>query len=191
MMKDVQVILDFWLNEVGPQGWYRVDAALDDKIRSRFEPLWQAAAAGQHRRWLCGGRGTLAYLLLTDQFSRNMFRGTGQSFATDGLARSAAKLAVLKGWDMRIAAPHRQFFYLPMMHSEILSDQDQSVRLFLTRMPDETDNLRHACAHRNVIRDFGRFPYRNDALGRVSTQRETDWMDAGGYRLALENVDAG
>lgn len=186
----MQEVLSFWIDEVGEQGWYREDAEVDGAIRRRFGPIWEDMAQGQHRDWLCGAQGALAYLLVTDQFSRNMHRGSALSFATDAKARSAAKLAVLKGWDLRISGSLRQFFYLPMMHSEILSDQEHCMRMFLTRMPKSDSNLRHARAHRQVIRDFGRFPYRNDALGRASTDHEQAWMAAGGYRLALAAVDA-
>jgi uncharacterized protein (DUF924 family) len=145
---------------------------------------------GRYSLWLTYPSGTLAYIILTDQFPRNMYRGSAQAFAADRLALSAAKTAVQKGWDRKIDEPARQFFYLPMMHSECLSDQEQSVRLILERMPRTgADNLVHARAHREVIRRFGRFPYRNKALSRDTTQAETAFIAAGGYGETLRSLD--
>ena len=136
--------------------------------------------------WLTYPSGTLAYILLTDQFSRNMFRGEAEAFATDDLARAASIMASERNWDMKIDEPARQFFYLPLMHSENLCDQDRAVRLIHSRMPETGHmNQDHACAHRAVIRDYGRFPYRNDALGRKTTPAEQAFLDAGGYGAAI------
>jgi uncharacterized protein (DUF924 family) len=105
-----------------------------------------------------------------------------RSFAADGIALAAAKLAIEKGWDQRIDPPARQFFYLPLMHSECLVDQDRAVRLFSSRMENQgTDNLLHAKAHREVIRQFGRFPYRNEVLGRETPKAEAEFLANGGY----------
>lgn len=183
-------VVAYWINEVGPSGWYQGSAALDADITRKFGQAWQDAKDGACGLWLTSAAGALGYLVLTDQFPRNMFRGQALSFATDKCARAAAKMAIDRDWDMRIAAPERQFFYMPLMHSENLIDQDRAVRLMATRMPDGgADNLVHARAHRAVIRQFGRFPYRNDALGRKTTKAEAAWMKDGGYRLALRSVD--
>lgn len=182
-------VLHFWLEDCDPSDWYRQSDALDEAIRSRFGPTLEVARSLSS--WCATPRGTLAFLILTDQFPRNMFRGDGRAFATDGLALSAAKAAVGKGFDRRIDAPARQFFYLPMEHSESLPDQARAVRLTLLRLgPGET--LLHAVAHREVIRTFGRFPYRNDALGRHSSEAEREMLAAGGYGAVLRRVqDAG
>ena len=143
---------------------------------------WEEACEGKFSLWMTYPSGTLAYIILTDQFSRNMFRGTGKAFASDRPALAAAKSAIEKGWDLRIDEPARQFFYMPLMHSESLCDQDRCVRLMCERMPaGRENNLLHAQAHREVIRQFGRFPYRNDALGRESTTPERAYLAAGGY----------
>lgn len=178
----------FWMDEVGPRGWYRRDDALDARIRDRFGALWQQAVAGDLCHWCSNPHDMLAYLILTDQFPRNMFRGQARAFATDAQARRVAHWGVGHGWDQAIAAPQRQFFFLPFMHSEYIADQDRAVRLFKARMPAAHDNLRHAIAHRQVIRDFGRFPYRNAALGRATTPAEQDFLDQGGYGAALKAV---
>ena len=116
-----QDVLNFWLKDVGPAGWYNSSDALDAEIRSRFEGLWSEAEAGKLNHWLTNPTDALAFLIVTDQFPRNMFRDTGKAFASDRIALAAAKLGIEKGWDMRVEAPERQFFYLPLMHSENLS----------------------------------------------------------------------
>ena len=118
-----------------------------------------------------------------------MFRDTGKAFASDRIALAAAKLGIEKGWDMRVEAPERQFFYLPLMHSENLCDQDRCVRLMCERMPESNgSNLLHARAHREVIRQFGRFPYRNAALSRSFTAQETSYIDEGGYGRTVKQL---
>ena len=182
-------VLQFWLDEVGPKGWYQTSDALDEAVRARFASAWENAHAGAYGLWLTYPTGTLAYVILTDQFPRNMFRGDMRAFATDRAALTAAKVAINRGWDMRIAEPARQFFYLPLMHSENLCDQERCVRLICERMPEHgPDNLLHARAHREVIRRFGRFPYRNAALGRVSTTPERAFEAEGGYGALVREV---
>ncbi|MFY9237617.1 MAG: DUF924 family protein [Roseovarius sp.] len=187
-------VLKFWLDDVGPEKWYTVSEALDEEIRARFEATWRSAQEGALALWLTYPSGTLAYIILMDQFPRNMFRGHGTSFATDIQAVAAAKAAIGRKWDMRIDEPARQFFYLPLMHSENLCDQERCIRLVLERMPlTGADTLLHARAHREVIRQFGRFPYRNASLARASSAPELGFMEAGGYGYtlrSLEQVDA-
>lgn len=184
-------VLAFWLDECSPADWYKSDPDFDALIREKFEGTWQQAADGALGLWLTYPTGTLAYIILTDQFPRNMFRDTAQAFATDSIARAAAKMAIDRKWDMKIDEPARQFFYIPLMHAENLCDQDRAVRLIHTRMPEHgAGNRDHACAHRAVIRDFGRFPYRNDALGRKTTPAEQAFLDAGGYGAAIRAQQA-
>ena len=190
-MTGVDEVLEFWLDEVGPAGWYAVDPELDARIRDRFLSAWEGAAEGRFALWLTHPAGVLAYVILTDQFPRNMFRGERRAFATDAAALAAAKSAIQRGWDMKIDEPARQFFYLPLMHSENLCDQDRSVRLILERMPQTgAENLKHARAHREVIRRFGRFPYRNVALGRSDTAPERSFLEDGGYGALLHEMNA-
>ena len=185
-----QDIIDFWVEEVGPKGWYNSTDALDAQIRERFEPLWEEARAGRLAQWQTQATGMLAFLLLTDQFPRNMFRGTAKAFSSDKIALAAAKRAIEKGWDLRIEEPSRQFCYLPLMHSENLCDQDRCVRLMCERMPESRDNLLHARVHRQIIRDFGRFPYRNEALSRSFTAPEKTFVEEGGYARILKQLQA-
>jgi uncharacterized protein (DUF924 family) len=175
-------VLRFWLDEVGPDGWYAGGEALDAVVRDRFLPTWEAGVAGRLMPWRAGPQRALAFVILLDQFPRNMFRGEGRAFASDGLARTAAKAAIGRDWDLRVPEPERQFLLLPLMHSESLVDQDRCVRLFAARMPETgAEQLLHARAHREQVRRFGRFPGRNEALGRASTPDEEAFLAEGGY----------
>jgi uncharacterized protein (DUF924 family) len=190
-MSDPEQVLDYWLGDLGPEGWYAGGAALDTEIRARFEPLWQAAAEGGLDHWIDGAGPSLAFIVLTDQFPRNMFRGTAAAFATDPHARAAADRAVEAGWDLLAPEPDRQFFYMPFMHSEAPADQDRCVALMAERMPETgADNHLHARVHREVIRRFGRFPFRNAALGRESTAEEVAFLTDGGYGALVEALKA-
>ena len=184
-------ILAFWIDEVGPDRWYAKDEALDARVRDLFEETWEAAMEGRFGLWLTYPSGALAYILLLDQFPRNMYRDNGKAFASDEIALAAAKQAIWRGWDMKIDEPARQFFYLPLMHSENLCDQDRCIRLLKERMQETGDsNLLHARAHREGIRDFGRFPTRNSALDRSSTAAERAYVEQGGYGATLRKLQA-
>ena len=151
-------------------------------MTARFLDTWKAAKRGSLDTWSLRPRDALALLIVLDQFPRNMFRNCGQAFSTDPKALCVAKKALSVGHDLKAAEPERQFFYLPLMHSESLVDQDRCVRLFLTRMPQTGEqNLPYAREHRDLIRQFGRFPYRNDALGRASTSAERAFLSEHGY----------
>ncbi len=187
-----QDVLSFWLDECRPEDWYRSDDELDTKIRDKFLSTWERAADGALGLWLTCPSETLAYIILTDQFSRNMFRGSPKSFQLDPAAKAAAKMAIKREWDLRIDEPARQFFYMPLMHAENLCDQDRAVRLFHTRMPETgVHNIDHARTHRKIIRRFGRFPYRNESLGRKSTPAEQDFLDNSGYGAILNELKEG
>ena len=190
-MANADEILAFWLDKVGPSGWYAGGAELDQEIHDRFGDVHNRAKEGALSLWLTYPSGTLAYIILTDQFSRNMHRDTAASFRTDKVARAAAKAAISRGWDMRIDEPARHFFYMPLVHSECLSDQDRAVRLILTRLPETgSAQLLHARAHREVIRRFGRFPNRNEALGRKNNPGEVNFLENGGYGAVVEELKA-
>jgi uncharacterized protein (DUF924 family) len=190
-MVSPEEVLSFWLDEVGPKGWYREDEALDAQIREKFLTTWEAACQGKFSLWLTYPSGALAYIILMDQFPRNMFRGSARAFASDKAALAAAKCAIDKGWDLKIDEPARQFFYMPLMHSENLCDQERCVRLMCERMPEHgRDNLLHARAHREVIRKFGRFPYRNAALSRETTEPEAAYVSNGGYGATVRALQA-
>ncbi|MCH8466493.1 MAG: DUF924 domain-containing protein [Roseinatronobacter sp.] len=186
-MTTVDEVIRFWVEEVGPEGWYASDPALDARIAEKFGALWEKAREGRLASWTSCARGALAFIIVTDQFPRNMYREDSRAFATDDLARRVAARACHLGFDRQTPEPERQFFYLPLMHSESQMDQDRAVRMFLLRMPETgADNLLHARAHRAVIREFGRFPYRNAALGRPSTPGEQNLLARGGYGATVE-----
>ena len=187
-MSDPIEVLDFWLGEIGPEGWYKGSAEIDDACATRFGELLDALADEGLEHWVDGAVGSLAYLIVADQFSRNIHRGTPRAFATDALARAAARRAVEAAWDLEAPQPERQFFYMPFEHSEDLVDQDLAVELMQERMPDHPEQLLHAIAHREMIRRFGRFPLRNEALGRDNTPEETAFLAEGGYPALVETL---
>jgi len=189
---ETTTILTTWLEQVGPAGWYRACPETDAMIRRRFADLWARAAAGGCDAWAAEPRDALALVILLDQFPRNMFRGTARAFASDAKARSVAARAIAMGHDRRVTEPGRQFFYLPFMHSETLPDQERCVRLISLKLPETgSDNLDHARRHRAVIRRFGRFPYRNAALGRADTPGEAAFLAEGGYGATGDWVNTG
>lgn len=190
-MSKPEEILAFWLDEVGPAGWYNVDPELDALILKRFLSDWTRARSGALSLWLTYPSGTLAYIILTDQFPRNMFRGASTAFATDAISLAAAKMAIERGWDLRIDEPARSFFYMPLMHSESLADQERCVRLIMTRLPEGGEqSLLHAKAHREIIRRFGRFPFRNEALSRTTQGPEAAFLAGGGYGAIVRELQA-
>ena len=188
MVAKAEEIMEFWRG-VGPAGWFRVDPEVDDAIRSRFGDLCEAARKGELVNWVTEAESCTALLVLLDQFPRNIYRGEARAFASDQRALDVATWAISRGRDGWIEGPERSFYYLPLMHSEILTNQDRSVRLYLIGF-GRGENLRHARAHREIIRRFGRFPFRNAALGRQSTPEEVEFLEAGGYLKILETIAA-
>jgi uncharacterized protein (DUF924 family) len=186
-MSDPVEVLEFWLHEIGPKGWYAGSEEIDLACH-RFSDLWQAAHEGGLEHWVDGTVGTLAYLIVTDQIPRNIHRGTALAFATDPLARAAARKALAEGWDMAAPEPERQFFYMPFEHSEDLADQALAVRYLTERLSSDPDMALHARAHQQVIARFGRFPTRNEALGRTSTPDEQAYLDQGGYTAVVNRL---
>lgn len=172
-------VLRFWFGH-GPlvqrQVWFATDAAFD-RACTAFADAATAARNGDCRHWAETPRGTLALLLLLDQFPRNLHRGSPEAFATDAQARDVAYAAIARGFDLPLHPVERGFVYLPFQHSEDQADQDRSVALFATLAPAlgaETSD--YAERHRGVIRRFGRFPHRNRALGRASTPEEAAYL---------------
>lgn len=186
MRPDPQAVLRFWLETTGPSGWWAPDPALDAEIRRRFGLAWRMARAGAYADWAETAEGATALLILLDQFPRNMFRGDPRSYATDPRARRVALAALDRGHDLATEGDARLFHYMPFEHAERLADQDRAVRLFDARMPLARLYRLHARAHRAVIRKFGRFPFRNEALGRETTPEEAAWLEAGGYAREVE-----
>ena len=190
-MADPVEVLDYWVGELGEDGWFDGGSDLDAEIRLRFGDLWQAAHDGGLEHWVDGVAGTLAYVVLCDQMSRNMHRGAPQAFSTDVQARAAARKALAEGWDLGAPEPERMFFYLPFEHSEDPADQELSVALMTERLPLDPAMTLHARAHQMIIARFGRFPYRNAALGRDNTAEEAAFLNEGGYAAVVESLRPG
>ncbi len=176
-MEAAQVV-DFW-REAGADKWFARDDVFDGEFRQGFLQAHHAAARGECEDWMDDAEGALALLILLDQFPRNCFRGSAHSYATDGLARRYARRALASGLDMQVESALRLFFYLPFEHSEAMADQEESMRLF-ERLGD-AELIHYARLHHGLIARFGRFPHRNAALGRESTQAELDYLAAGGF----------
>ena len=167
-------VLEFWFGELTPEDWWRKDPALDRRIADRFSPTLEAAARCELYAWRATARGRLAEVIVLDQFSRNIHRDTAAAFANDALALALAKEAVARGCDLELPVPRRVFLYLPWMHSESALLHEQALRLFAT--PGMEKNLEFEHRHKAIIDRFGRYPHRNEALGRISTPAETEFL---------------
>lgn len=165
-------VVAFW-EAAGPERWFSKSEAFDEKIRARYLPLVERAARGEFDGWKEEREGSLALLLLLDQFPRNLFRGQARAFATDAQALAIATHAVAQGFDMAWEKPLRSFYYLPWMHSERLGDQRRCVEL--SKNANEATQ-RAAREHYEIIARFGRFPHRNAALGRATTAEEAAFL---------------
>lgn len=174
----IEEVLGFW-REAGPERWFEKDAAFDREIARRFEPTYREAARGMLKSWEETPEGVYALLLLLDQFPRNLFRNSPQAYATDAMARKIADRAMKRGFDRVFGNPERRFFYLPLMHSEDLADQERCI--VLCQAAQDEEGVKYAIIHRDIIRDFGRFPHRNRALGRETTPAEQEFLDEGGF----------
>lgn len=170
-------VVAFWA-DAGPGLWFAKDLGFDRRFRERFLKLHEAAARGELADWAATPTGSLALVILLDQFPRNSFRGTARMYATDAAARAAAAAAIAAGHDLEVDATLQLFFYLPFGHSENLADQNRSVEL-AQRLGEP--NLSRAEHHRDIVRRFGRFPHRNSILGREMRPEEQQYLDDGGY----------
>ena len=184
-MSSPQEVLDFWFGREGEEdygefreAWFNRDPEFDREIRDRFEPVYEQAAAGRLDHWKSEARSCLALIVVLDQFPRNMYRGDARMYAADEKAREAARHAVEHAYDRELSPYGRLFMYLPFEHSEELDDQRLSVELFrglATEMGSE-DLLGYAVRHLEIIERFGRFPHRNEILGRRTTLEELKFL---------------
>jgi uncharacterized protein (DUF924 family) len=170
-------VVSFW-QEAGEAMWFAKDAQFDRCFRERFLSAHEAACRGELEGWRATPNGTLALLILLDQFPRNAFRGTPRVYASDAQAYEIASRAVAAGYDQQVCRELRAFFYLPFCHSEDLADQERAVAL-MRELGGEAAQA--AERHRDIIRRFGRFPHRNAILGRAMTAEEQDYLDQGGF----------
>lgn len=175
-------VLDFWFGEEGSESfgtnrpqWFKKDPEFDNEIREKFGGDVDIALDGGHGRMAENPMGCLALIILLDQFPRNLFRDTAQAFAGDKRALSLANEAVRQGFDQDLLKPQQMFFYLPFEHSESLDDQRRCMELF--EASGNTDMLKWAKAHHDIIARFGRFPHRNAVLGRDSTAEEIAFLE--------------
>lgn len=184
-------VFDFWFGPVGsPEHgkvralWFTKSDATDQLIRDRFADATERAIAGEYDGWNATPRGALALILVLDQFTRNIHRDTPRAFAGDGKALKIACKLVYSSRDRRLEPLERWFAYMPFEHSERLIDQYESVRLFEELARDGVaEPLDWAIKHFNVVKRFGRFPHRNEILGRESTPEEVEFLKEAGSRF--------
>lgn len=170
-------VTKFW-RDAGEDAWFEKSDAFDRDFRNRFLELHYAAARRECDDWSAHAEGSLALMILLDQFPRNCFRGSAHMYATDPLARYFADRAIAAGQDLELDEQLRVFLYLPFEHSESLADQQRSVELTAARAPDY---LKYAEEHLEIVQRFGRFPHRNLMLGRATTAEEQAFLDGGGF----------
>lgn len=186
-------VLTFWFGRLDEHGlatpeasarWWKKDPAFDEEIRARFGGLHLAIMRDERESWLRSARSLLAYVIVLDQFSRNMFRGTPEMFASDARAVAAAEAGIEAGLDRQLACAERVFLYMPFMHVESVPAQHRCVALF-ERLAAEVEgpaqkdvrsNVGFAERHRDIVVRFGRFPHRNTTLGRDSTDEEVAFL---------------
>lgn len=171
-------VLAFWL-EAGPEKWFAKNAVFDREFSDLCCDTHYAAARRELDHWLETPDGALALIILLDQLPRNAFRDTAHMFATDPLALKFAKQAIQQGYDRKIMAELRAFLLMPLMHSEVLADQEQL--LTLLDQVSEAQTYKFAVIHRDIIARFGRFPHRNDSLARDTTPQEHNFLASGGF----------
>ncbi|MBS0241485.1 MAG: DUF924 domain-containing protein [Proteobacteria bacterium] len=167
-------VIRFWLEETPPEARFKRSDGLDAAIRQRFGALYEQIAATPPAASTLTPRSAVAAVIVLDQFSRNMYRGEPRAFAADATARAIASAAVEAGLDRDLDTDGRLFLYLPFEHSENLADQDRSVALI--EALGDANYTRYAHAHREIISRFGRFPHRNDVLGRLSSAEEIEFL---------------
>jgi len=190
-------ILDFWFGELNEHGcsspehrkrWWTKSDAFDEAIQSHFLDDYEAIVVGEREAWRSTARGALAYIIVLDQFSRNMFRGTPKMFAADELAREVCREGLDAGFDAELSFDERVFFYLPLEHSESTTDHELCMELFerlLESAPQPLEGdakyyLDFALRHKAIIEHFGRYPHRNEILGRASSDEEAKFLEEPG-----------
>jgi len=193
MTVGIEDVLSFWFGELDAEGraddahrasWWKKDPAFDTKILERFAATREAIIAGERDDWLTSPRGRLAYIIVLDQFSRNMHRDSADMYTADHLSVGATLAGVEAGDDKTFSCDERTFFYMPLMHSEALEDQEKCVELF-SAFCEELEgkikegvegNVKYAVIHRDIVKRFGRFPHRNQILDRASTDEEAEFL---------------
>lgn len=177
MKKDddlVEEIIDFWFADEVREKWFKSTPDFDELIRHRYENIWGLARAGSYDHWEQEALSALALVIILDQFPLNMFRQDARQFSTEAHARKIAESVITRGLDQQLTPAQQAFLYLPFMHSESIDDQNRSVQLY--QLAGLEDNLKFALHHREIVERFGRFPHRNQFLGRQSTDEEIEYL---------------
>lgn len=169
-----KVVLKFWFDELEPKQWWIKDAALDRLISDRFAVLHRQAIRGELYFWREQAQGRLAEIIILDQFSRNMFRASAMSFASDAQALALAQEAVSAGADMLLTPIERNFLYMPFMHSESPVIHEVALKLFSSNGIEKS--YEYEVRHKEIIDKFGRYPHRNAVLCRESTAEEIEFL---------------
>lgn len=175
-MSNPKAIIDYWFSEEISKAWFTSTPEIDTQMRGLFNDLWVQAKAGELDDWKASGEGCLALCIVLDQLPLNMFRDTAKSFSTEQQSVAITKYAIEKGLDQEVDKQHVSFLYMPLMHSENIDDQDLSVESF--EKAELENNLRFAKHHRDLIIEFGRFPHRNEILGRESSEAEVEYLNS-------------
>ena len=166
-------ILEYWFSKNSKQYWFASTPEIDSEIRKNYEKIWVRAAAGELNDWQNNAEGSLALIIILDQFPLNMFRGDAKSFKTENMAVEVALNAINNGYDEELSNEEEQLFlFMPLMHSEDLDHQNLQVYLF----EKYNFNLDYSAHHQDIVKKFGRFPHRNEILGRMSTMEELDYL---------------
>jgi len=171
-----QEINDFWFSDDVQKRWFNSTPEFDRLLCERFQSTWEEASRGELDHWMQSAEGCLALVIVLDQFPLNMFRESAQSYATEARSREVAQVALEQGFDQSLAPEQRAFLYKPFMHSEVLADQQLSVRL--CAQPGLEGNYRYAKHHHDIVEKFGRFPHRNEVLGRRSSAAELEYLNS-------------
>jgi uncharacterized protein (DUF924 family) len=169
-----QEVIDFWFEEIEPKQIWIKDPAFDQLIIDRFSEVYEKATRCELFEWRESPEGCLAEIIVLDQFSRNMFRGSAKSFAFDSLSLSLSQQAIALGADKLILKPRRSFMYLPYMHSESREIHKQALKIY--QAYGDQGPLDFEIKHKKIIDRFGRYPHRNKVLGRISTDEEVDFL---------------
>lgn len=169
-------VLTFWFSEATKKLWFNSTPAFDQSLRFEYESLWELASNGDLKNWQDTPQSTLALIIVLDQFPLNMFRGTAKSFSTETRAIHTTRNAISRGFDKNLSSIELPFLYMPLMHSEKLVDQHYSVELF--QHTGLESNIRFAKHHRDLIKEYGRFPHRNKILGRDNTAEESKYLSS-------------
>ncbi|HSH42223.1 MAG TPA: DUF924 family protein [Arenicellales bacterium] len=196
---DAGAVLEFWFGDpadpanVKERGklWFSADQAVDERIRKRFGVLHEQAARGELEDWTGDPRAALALVVLLDQFTRNLYRGSAAAFSNDARALEISRDGVARGLGASLGVVERAFWYMPFQHCEDLEVQRRSVRLYRALVDDSPPQFKpfsenayeFAVLHCEIIERFGRFPHRNELLGRSSTDEELEYLAGGGHRF--------